>query len=153
MTTTAHDTDRLAELVAVKLKIVELLAQLARRQIALVGDGQMADLLKLLSAKQTVLAQLQQVERQLDPFRTQNPETRTWRTPADRIRCQERARRCEELLAETMHLEKEGEAGMLRRRDSAAAVLHGVSAAADAHAAYAAPHDPSPALLHLHCEG
>jgi flagellar biosynthesis/type III secretory pathway chaperone len=152
-TVTEHDTDLLAALVGAKLKILELLAQLARKQLALADQGQTTDLLKLLAAKQTVLAQLQQVERRLDPFRSQDPETRVWRSQADRHRCQVHATRCDELLAETMRLEKQGEAAMLRRRDHAASALAGASAAADAQAAYAGPVLPTPAALHLHCEG
>jgi len=152
-TVTEYDTDVLAALVAAKLKILELLAQLARKQLALADQGQTTDLLKLLAAKQTVLAQLQHVERRLDPFRSQDPETRIWRSALDRQRCQEQAARCDELLAETMGVEKQGEAAMLRRRDHAASVLAGASAAADAQAAYAGPVFPAPAALHLHCEG
>jgi flagellar biosynthesis/type III secretory pathway chaperone len=148
-----HDTDLLAALVAAKLKILELLAQLARKQLALADRGESTDLLKLLAAKQTVLAQLQHVERRLDPFRSQDPEARVWRSPADRQRCQERANRCDELLAETMRVEKQGEAAMIRRRDQAASVLAGAAAAADAQAAYAGPALAPPVALQLHCEG
>ena len=105
-TVTTSDTDLLAALVAAKLKILELLARLAHKQLALADRGETTDLLKLLAAKQTVLAQLNQIERQLDPFRAQDPETRVWRTAADRQRCQRDAERCDELLAETMRVEK-----------------------------------------------
>jgi hypothetical protein len=152
-TTAINETTRLAALVAAKLKILELLDQLARRQLFLIDEGQIADLMKLLAAKQTVLGQLQTIERQLDPFRAQDPETRPWATPADRLRCQEQARRCDELLAEAMQLEKRGEAQMLRRRDVAAQVLQGVSAAVDVQAAYAGMPSGGSLPLHLHCEG
>jgi flagellar biosynthesis/type III secretory pathway chaperone len=150
---TEHDTDLLAALVAAKLKILELLAQLARKQLALADRGASADLLKLLAAKQTVLGQLQQVERRLDSFRSQDPETRVWRSFADRQRCQQQANHCDELLAETMRVEKQGEAAMIRRRDQAATVLAGAAAAADAQAAYTGPALAPPVALHLHCEG
>jgi hypothetical protein len=146
------DTKRLAGLVAAKLKILELLVQLARRQLFLAQEGEIADLMKLLAAKQTVLGQLQTIERELDPFRAQDPESRPWPTPGERLACQQQAERCDELLAEAMSLEKRGEAEMLRRRDSAAAVLQGVSAAVEVHAAYAGS-SPTQLPLHLHCEG
>jgi hypothetical protein len=145
------DTNRLSELIGAKLKMVELLAQLARRQLALVEAGETSDLLKLLAAKQSVLARMQEVERLLDPFREQDPDARVWRSVEDRSRSQDQARRCDELLAETMRLEKEGEAGVVRRRDAAAAVLASARAAADVQAAYAAPLAPPP--IQLHCEG
>jgi hypothetical protein len=139
--------------VAAKLKILELLTQLARRQLALVEGGEITDLVKLLAAKETVLGQLQTLERQLDPFRNEDPETRHWPAAGDRVRCRADARRCDELLAEALRLEKQGEAVMLRRLDAAAAVLQGVSAAVEVQAAYAAPQIGSPLPQHVHCEG
>ncbi|MDX1947341.1 MAG: hypothetical protein SFU86_18210 [Pirellulaceae bacterium] len=149
--TTTLETDRLADLVTARLQMLELLAQLAGRQLSLVRDGQMSDLMKLLAAKQTVLNQLQQVEKLLDPFRQQDPERRVWRSDADRRRCQAAATRCDELLTATMDLERQGEAHMLIRRDAAASALAGMHAAAAASAAYAAGH-ATPAT-HVECEG
>jgi flagellar biosynthesis/type III secretory pathway chaperone len=153
MTETTLSTTRLANLVAGKHKILELLVQLARRQLALAQEGEIGDLMKLLAAKQTVLGQLQTLERELDPFRPQDPEARAWALPADRQRCQAQANRCDELLAEAMRLEKLGEAEMVRRRDAAASVLQGAGEAAVAQSAYAgaAPVVSSP--LQFHCEG
>ena len=150
---TSTDTDQLAALVATKLKLVELLAQLAKRQLDLAAGGQMSELLKLLAAKQTVLDQLGQVARRLDPFRRQDPEARNWPTPADRVRCQENARRCEQVLAETMQLERQAEAEMIRRRDLAADTLATSAAAAAAHTAYAGTSLPLSAVSHVQCEG
>jgi flagellar biosynthesis/type III secretory pathway chaperone len=152
-TTTELATDVLAALVATKLKIVELLAQLARRQLVLARDGDMSDLLKLLAAKQTVLGQLQIVEQRLDPFRSQNPDERVWASSADRARCQQQASRCDELLAETMQLERQGESEMVRRRDSASTALNHFSAAADAQVAYLGPLPTAGPSLQLRCEG
>ena len=145
-------TDCLMELIAAKLQVVELLAGLARRQLELAEGGQMAPLLKLLAAKQTVLDQLQRLERGLDPFRGEDPDRRVWRDPADRERCQTQALRASQLLAEAMSLDKRSEAAMLRRREAAAAALEEVQAAADARSAYAAPESAVAAPM-LHCEG
>ena len=150
---TLHDTDQLAALVATKLKLVELLAQLARRQLELAADGQLSELLQLLAAKQTVLSQLGQVTQRLDPFRDQDPEARRWPTPEDRIRCQENARRCELVLADTMRLEKQAEVEMIRRRDLAADTLASSAAAAAAHCAYSSSSLPVSAVSHVQCEG
>lgn len=146
------DTLRLAELIRVKLKIIELLAGLAQRQLALAAASDTGELIKLLSAKQTVLAQLHMIERQLDPFRAEDPETRVWRSPGDRTRCQEHARQCDELLAATMDLERQAEALMLRRRDQAAEQLVEITGAANAAAAYSHP-TSSATPMHLVCEG
>jgi hypothetical protein len=151
-TVTPSDTDLLAALIGAKLKILELLARLARKQLALADLGQTSDLLRLLAAKQTVLGQLTQIERRLDPFRTQDPDSRLWRSVADRQRCQRDAQRCDELLAETIRLEKEGETALACRRDEVAGALAGVAAAGEAHSAYAGP-TLAPMAVHLHCEG
>ena len=152
-TTATYDTDRLAALVQAKLKILEMLARLAQRQLELAKHGESAELLKLLAAKQTVLGQLNQVERQLDPFRAQDPESRVWRSAADRQRCQHDAARCDELLAETMQVERQGEAALLHRRDQAASALASASAAGEVQAAYSGPRSLPAASIHLHCEG
>jgi flagellar biosynthesis/type III secretory pathway chaperone len=151
-TVTTSDTNLLAALVGSKLRILELLVRLAHKQLSLADRGETTDLLKVLAAKQTVLAQLNQIERQLDPFRAQDPETRVWRTAADRQSCQRDAERCDELLAETMRVEKAGEAALIRRRDQVAGVLAEANAAGEAQAAYAGPVSPA-AALHLRCEG
>jgi hypothetical protein len=150
---TELDTDLLAALVAARLKILELLVQLAREQLVLANRGGTSQLLKLLAAKRALLAQLRAVQGQLDPFQLQDPEARFWRSPADRQRCRQEAHRCEELLAESMRLEKLGELAMEHRRDRAAGVLAGAARATEAYAAYAGCHVSPPAGLHLHCEG
>ncbi len=153
ITVTTSDTDRLAALVQAKLKILEMLARLAQRQLDLAEQGESAELLKLLAAKQTVLGQLNQVERQLDPFRAQDPDVRVWRSAADRQRCQCDAARCDELLTQTMHVERQGEAALLHRRDQAASALASASAAGEAQAAYSGPVSLPSVSIHLHCEG
>ena len=146
------DTDRLSELIAARLQVVELLVGLARRQLELAEQAEMAALLKVLAAKQTVLDQLQRLERQLDPYREQDPERRIWRSAADRQRCQQQMDQCGQVLNEVMALEKQGEAALVRRRQAAAFALEQVQSATDARTAYATP-EPLTASSVLHCEG
>jgi len=133
------DTDRLAALISAKSQVAELLLRLAARQLELAQNGQTQPLIKLLAAKQGVLEQLHRLEREIDPFRSQDPDARTWRVPADRAHCQAQAQQSADLLAQAMSLEKQGEAAMLRRREAAAAALAAVQSAADARVAYAPP--------------
>ena len=113
----------------------------------------MTDLLKLLAAKQTVLDQLQQVERQLDPFRDEDPEARVWRSPADaplpgtRRRCDAAAGRNDA----TSRSKAKPPCSAAAIRPPRAAPTP--AAAADAQAAYAASAASRPGSLHLHCEG
>jgi hypothetical protein len=113
----------------------------------------MSDLLKLLAAKQTVLNQLQQLERLLDPFRAEDPERRQWRSTEARRRCQGDADRCHDLLSRTMQLERDAEALLVSRRAAVARTLAEVGAAAEAASAYVGGAPQVPALAQLHCEG
>ena len=152
MTTLAKaNTDQLAALIAAKLQLVEILGRLGRQQLALIDASDMTGLVKLLAAKQTVLAQLQLVERQLDPFRNEDPDQRRWPTATQREQCQSQAERCNTLLAEAIELEKQGEAAMVRRRDATAAVLASAQTASEARSAYASGTDIGP--LNLQVEG
>jgi flagellar biosynthesis/type III secretory pathway chaperone len=151
MTTAAltTDTTRLAALISAKLQVLEILVRLSRRQLELIAAGDTPVLLKLLTAKETVLAQLQTVERQLDPFRNEDPEQRAWKSPVERAACQRDADRANALLAEAMQLERQAEAAMITRRDAAAAALSAAHIAADARTAYAAGPLSNPSGLHV----
>ena len=151
--TTTLATDELEQLIATKRKVLELLFNLVERQLGIVERGNLAELLKILSAKQTVLAQLHQIERKLDPFRMEDPESRQWRSSADRARCRDEARHCDALLQECMQMEKRSEAAMVHRRDAAAAQLQTVHAAADASSAYSDALAAGAPLAQVHCEG
>jgi hypothetical protein len=146
-TSTAH----LAELIAAKLQVLKVLVQLSRRQIALIGASEMATLIKLLAAKQTVMNQLQVIELQLAPFRDEDPEKRTWRSPAERAACQAQAELANALLTEALGLEQQAETAMLHRRDGAASALAALQTASDARLAYVAL--PATSASSVHAEG
>lgn len=144
------ETDLLAELIGKKLAVLEQLRDLSRRQSDLIADGDIQRLLSVLSAKQTLLSELQKLQKHLEPFRQQDPETRTWRSPADRERCRQVAERCETMLGEIMLVEKQSESEMAKRRDDAVTQLHGVHSSANATRAYIqAPTPAPPSMLDL----
>jgi flagellar biosynthesis/type III secretory pathway chaperone len=130
------ETDVLADLIGKKLAILEQLRDLSRRQSDLIEDSDVQRLLSVLSAKQTLLNELQRLQRQLEPFRQQDPESRRWRSPQDRQRCRQLAERCEALLGEIMLVEKQSESEMVRRRDAAVARLEETHSSAEATRAY-----------------
>jgi len=151
MSSPTTTTERLAALITTKQQVLEILVQLSRRQLALIGAGEMTTLLKLLAGKQTVMNQLQTLERELTPFRDEDPERRVWASPQERTACQVRAEQCNALLAEAMDLEKRSEAAMVERRQAAATALAAVQAGASARAAYDAI--PPTLLASLQMEG
>jgi len=130
------ETDILGDLIHAKRECLLQLHDLGRRQRALIDDGDLTGLLDLLAAKQKPLSQLQRVERALDPFRRQDHEQRTWRTPEARARCAAVLQQCAALLAEVMHQEKYCEEVLLRRREEAASRLQGAHLAGQARQAY-----------------
>jgi hypothetical protein len=136
MSLTTLDTDRLAALVAAKLELVEILTRFARRQVDLIEAAEMTSLVKLLAAKQTVMNQLQLIERDLAPFRVDDPEGRVWSSPTSRAACQSQAERCNTALSELLRLEREAETAMTARRDATAVELADLETAAHAQSAY-----------------
>ena len=130
------ETDRLAELIDQKLKVLAQIRQLADRQTLLVSGGNMSALLGLLAVKQKLLGSLQSLERQLDGFRQQDPEKRVWRSEEARKRTRRAAEQCQTLLDEIMRIERRCESDLVERRDAAADSLQGAHTATQAQRAY-----------------
>lgn len=132
-------TQRLAELMSRKHGLLLQFLELGNRQLDLIAGGDLGALLNLLAAKQCLLAELQELERELDPFRGQDPDARPWRSSAERSRCAALVDGCAGLLADIMRQEKQGERELRVRRDEAALRLEGAHAAAHVRGAYCTP--------------
>jgi hypothetical protein len=130
------ETEVLAGLIDNKYEVLSLLRQLARAQVIVVRDGDMNRLMKLLATKQDLLNQLRNVERHIDPFRSQDPESRQWRSPQRRQQVRDMTTRCESLLNEIMLVEKQCEGELVVRRDAAATRLQGIHSVTQATDAY-----------------
>lgn len=146
------ETDLLAKLIDAKHDVLGQLRELAGRQSELIPQSDMGRLLSLLAVKQRLLVELQSLERQLDPFRDQDPDQRLWRSPADRQHCREAADRCDSLLAEIMSMERKCESELIRRRDQASTLLQGIHIAASATQAYATALESRGNQLDVSCE-
>ncbi len=149
---TAVQTELLSDLIRRKHRCLEHLRAMGEKQIELVRSGSMTELLDLLVAKQQVLLQLQRIERELDPFRGENPESRSWRTPEERARCAAVLADCEALLSGIVAREKQSEEELTRRRDEAAARLRETRTAVEARASYLASPQSRPGRLDLASE-
>lgn len=130
------ETQRLAELIDEKHGILVQLRELAEKQTGLIDQADMKSMMSLLSARQTLLAEIQRVERQLDPFREQDPESRQWPSVEARQRTRDVAADCDRLLQEIMMIDKHSEGSLIHRRDKAAERLQGVHTASAARDAY-----------------
>ncbi|MDY0167532.1 MAG: hypothetical protein RBS80_13380 [Thermoguttaceae bacterium] len=133
------ETDILLELICSKRTCLEQLQAMGRRQMELIESDQMSALLDLLAQKQQTIAELQQIERGLDPFRDQAPEARRWRNEEARRRCADELSACEGLLAGIIDGEKASERALVLRRDEAATRLQGMHRAGRARASYISP--------------
>ncbi len=133
---TAFDTDLLFDLAARRLECLVQLHALSRRQLDLIESEDMSTLLGVLAAKQRLLGELQELERGMDPFRSQDPEQRRWRNPETRQRCADLIARAQSLFTEIIADEKQGETRMQTHRDQAANRLQGAHAGTQARSAY-----------------
>lgn len=138
-------TDNLARLIHQKHEVLMRLREVATRQASLVESGDVATLLKLLSAKQRLLTALQEVERRLAPHHDEDPEQREWPTPQHRAACAAEAAECSRLLQEVIAMEKQQEQVMTTRRDAIAGQLRTAHQAHAAHSAYQAHQSPKTA--------
>lgn len=134
---TRFETDLLAELLERRHECLTQLHDLGGRQLELIMAEEMSQLLGVLAAKQRLLGKLTACQRQLDPFRGQEPGERVWRSPEKREQCVTLAGVSDDLFARILDQEKRGEDCLRRRRDLAAERLRDVHAAGRATGAYA----------------
>lgn len=149
---TVLETDLLADLIHRKRHCLVQLRTMGEKQLELVRGGCMTELLDVLAMKQKMLGQLQGIERELDPFRNQDPESRPWRTQRERQTCADELAGCEVLLAEIVCQERQSEQELVQRREETAAQLQGVHWAHQARQAYLAPSRASLGQLDLSSE-
>jgi hypothetical protein len=149
---TARTTDLLVELIRRKRDCLMTLRDMGKKQFELVTTDRITQLLDVLAARQRALLQLQQIERQLAPFRDQDPNQRRWRTPDERRECARQWAECDTLLREIVAQEKQSERELIRRRDDLAAQLQGIHLAGQARGAYTAQAQPDANRIDLTSE-
>lgn len=140
---------RLLDLVGRKFDCLRQLRDLGLRQQSLIDAGEITELLRLLADKQRLIDELHRLERELDPFRGQDPDRRAWASDAERLRCASLAEQSTRLLSEVLDCEKRCEEMLQRRRDDTAERLAAVQTAGMARGAYSAQDDYSVSTLDL----
>ena len=147
-------TEQLSELIQQKSVLVRELHKLVSKQQAMIRD-QEVDLIPLLAVKQKVLEALTVVDRSMDPFRQQDPETRRWVSPEARIACRQEAERCETLFREVLLMENDCTRTLQEQQMKTREQLQGAVAAGHASRAYqqATPRPHYQASLDLTSEG
>jgi hypothetical protein len=119
-------------------KCLEQLRELGRRQAQFIASGEMAELLRLVAAKEQLIVAMQAIERQLAPFQEEVPENRAWESAAARARCADDAEACRTLIQEIMAMEQAGEQQMTQRRDAVAQQLRSATQGGRVREAYGA---------------
>jgi hypothetical protein len=136
---TAHSTALLADLLGRKHDCLVLLHALGVRKQELIDVGAVgAGLFGILAETQQLIEQLQQLERDLDPYRGDDPSRRVWSSEAERMRCSGLTERSARLLAEVLERDARCEEILRRRSDETAAQLAMVNSGIVARGAYAA---------------
>ena len=145
-------TQHLTTLLERKHEFLTQLRDLGSRQLERIDAADMTTLMKVLSAKQRMLVDLQTVERELDPYRGESPEARTWPSPAARQHCAQLTTRCQLLFSEIVAQERDAESRLILQRDDAEHRLRGMHVAAGAHGAYQRENTVSTSSLDLSTE-
>ncbi len=146
------ETCELASLVRRKRLVLEQLQAICERQRGLIESGETQRLLRVLTAKQKLLNGLQAIERLLDPYREQDPETRGWVSEEAREACRRDVAACTTIWAGLLELEQRCGAMLETRRGEVAAQLTQVQGAANVRSAYLNSHAPLPSQLDLQAE-
>jgi hypothetical protein len=128
-------TNRLAALVTQKALLVQELHKLVNKQQQMIYN-QEVDLIPLLAVKQRVLETLQEVDRAMDPFRTQDPDRRQWTSLDARQACRHEADQCEAIFRQVLLIEHDCTQALQQQQEKTRQQLQGSVAAGQATRAY-----------------
>ena len=131
------NTENLAELIGRKHRCLIQLRELGRRQAALISSGDLGELLRMFAGKQRLIDQLQEIERNLDPFRAQPSQSRIWASAGVRNQCGDLVEQSQRLLDEILEQEEHNESALRLKREAAAAKLQSLQVTKHAKTAYA----------------
>ncbi|GAA4424831.1 hypothetical protein [Bremerella cremea] len=139
-----EETDQLVQLIDQKHEVLTQLLTLSQYQLRLAGHEQyIGDLMRVLGAKQTLIERLTRIDRTMDPFRQQDPESRVWRSASERTQCSQKAKQCEVLLSELKHMEQKSTDVVSAHRDEIAKMLRDTTSSVDSASAYTDMNTPT----------
>jgi len=131
-------TEKLYELMESKLRLLTELHSLAVEQSDLVSGQELSELMSLLGRKQRLMDTLTEIQVDLVPYASEDPETRIWRSEARRSECQSVKMRCDRLVSELLVMENRAIDNMTLQREVVASQLQQVTDASRLSRAYEA---------------
>ena len=109
--------NELADLIQQRWSILNHLLEISRLQMDAILQGQMSDLMRLLSDKQQPLNQLIEIAEQLGNAHEDVAKERFWTSEDARQRCRVRQEECEKMNLELLAIEAECEAKLSQNRE------------------------------------
>ena len=109
--------NELADLIQQRWSILNQLLDISRQQMDAISQGQMSDLMRLLSDKQQPLNQLIEIADQLGRANDDIAEERSWASEDARQGCRVQQEECEKMNLELLAIEAECEAKLSQNRE------------------------------------
>jgi len=128
---------QVAALIEQRWEILNRLLGISRLQMAAIEQGQMSDLMRLLSEKQKPLNQLIELGGQIGAANADHSRERHWDSDEARQRCREQQDECEKMNLELLAIEAECEAKLSHNRDELRQRLERVDSGWQAVSGYA----------------
>ena len=137
MTLSTQDARQLLEHLRHEEEIYAGLRDLSRRQMDIIeSDGDAEKLLDVLGRKQVLLNRVEDVEREIAPYKRDWSELRETLDPSTREEIEERVNAVQEVLAEVLRLEEESQTLLLSRQHEISQDIRRISRGRRAQRAY-----------------
>ncbi len=136
MSTQFEYTDRLRKLIDEKHSVLTSLRELADVQVEQAFNSDMAVLVSVLARKQPLMDELSRIQEELSTYTLDDPDSRVWKSPADRLACRAVAQSCDQLLKNILQLEQQAIDELSDRRDAVAVQLQDGRDGMSARSAY-----------------
>lgn len=120
-----------------KENVLRRLLPVSKRQLEIVRSENVEDLLSHLGRKSKLTDELEDIERQLVPFKALSPEERVWKNEEERNEVRDILERCNELLKQILEWDRQSTEELAAQRMQTETELKQARQSAQVHNAYA----------------
>lgn len=142
-------TERLYDLIAERLKVVEALGLLSANQAALCHGDTVESMLGIIGRRESIVERLQAIQEQLRPYQADDPERRQWISSERREECRKLSHRTDAILKEVMLSDNQILEQMQQQRDAIAVELRNGKDSQLAQQAYESLDENPPSILDI----